>query len=81
MPRLEEAGRELGRYAELVGGDPERLQAVEDRLELLRGLARKHGSLEAAIARRAEMREELARLAGGGERAGALAAEIEARGQ
>ena len=48
---LEEAGRELGRYADAVGGDPERLALVEDRLELLRALARKHGgSLDAAIA-------------------------------
>jgi DNA repair protein RecN (Recombination protein N) len=78
---LEEAGRELGRYAELVGGDPERLRVVEDRLELLRGLARKHGSLESAIARRAEMREELARLEGGGERAAVLDAQISARGE
>jgi DNA repair protein RecN (Recombination protein N) len=79
---LEEAGRELGRYAEAVGGDPERLAAVEDRLDLLRALARKHGgSLEQAVARRAEMREELSRLQGGGERLGALAAEIATRGE
>jgi len=79
---LEEAGRELGRYAELLGGDPERLAAVEERLELLRALARKHGgSLDAAIARRAEMRDELSRARGGGERLGVLAAEIEDRGK
>jgi DNA repair protein RecN (Recombination protein N) len=78
---LEEAGRELGRYADAVGGDPERLAEVEDRLELLRALARKHGSLDAAVKRRAEIREELARLSGGGERLGELAAAIEARGR
>jgi DNA repair protein RecN (Recombination protein N) len=79
---LEEAGRELGRYAEAVGGDPERLAAVEDRLELLRALARKHGgSLDAAVARRAEMREELSRLRGGGERLGALAGELARAGE
>src|SRR5512133_1908325 len=60
--RVGQAARALGRYAETVGGDPERLAAVEDRLELLRALARKHGTLEGAIARRAEMRDELARL-------------------
>ncbi|WP_242395459.1 DNA repair protein RecN [Anaeromyxobacter oryzisoli] len=79
---LEEAGRELGRYAELVGGDPERLAEVEDRHEHLRALARKHGgSLESAIARRAEMEAELARLSGGGDRLKELAGEIEARGK
>jgi DNA repair protein RecN (Recombination protein N) len=79
---LEEAGRELGRYAETVGGDPERLAEVEDRLELLRALARKHGgSLDAAVARRAEMREELARLRGGKERQRDLDGELCARGR
>ncbi|BDG04396.1 DNA repair protein RecN [Anaeromyxobacter oryzae] len=79
---LEEAGRELGRYAEAVGGDPERLAEVEDRHEHLKALARKHGgSLEAAIARRAEMVAELARLAGGGDRLKDLSGEIEARGK
>ena len=77
---LQEAGRELGRYGEAAGGDPDRLAAVEDRLELLRALARKHGaSLEVAIERRAEMREELARLRGGGERLSELAGDIAAR--
>jgi len=77
---VEEAGRELSRYADAVGGDPERLHAVEERLEALRAIARKHGGdLAAAIARRAEMEAELARVSGGGERLAALAAEIEAR--
>ncbi|MFT3917677.1 MAG: DNA repair protein RecN [Anaeromyxobacteraceae bacterium] len=76
---LEEAGRELGRYAHALGGDPERLREVEERLDVLRALVRKHGgTLEAAIARRAQMREELARVSGGGERLRALAGEIEA---
>ena len=78
---LDEAGRELSRYADQLGGDPDRLAQVEDRLELLRALARKHGgSLEAALQRRADMREELSRVSGGGERLAALAPEIEARG-
>ncbi|HET7824189.1 MAG TPA: DNA repair protein RecN [Anaeromyxobacter sp.] len=77
---LEEAGRELGRYADAAGGDPERLRAVEERLEALRALARKHGSLEVALGRRAEMREELSRLRGGGDRLAAIADEIAHRG-
>ncbi len=76
---LEEAGRELGRYGESVGGDPERLAALEDRLDVLRALARKHGSLELAVARRTEMRDELALLRGGGERLAAVEGEIAAR--
>jgi len=76
---LEESGRELGRYAHALGGDPERLRDVEDRLDALRALARKHGgTLDAAIARRGSMREELARLSGGGERLRVIGAEIEA---
>ncbi|HEU4383237.1 MAG TPA: DNA repair protein RecN [Anaeromyxobacteraceae bacterium] len=62
---VEEAGRELSRYAGSVGGDPERLAFVEERLALLRGLARKHGgSLGAALERREAMGAELAALAG-----------------
>ncbi len=79
---LEEAGRELGRYAEAVGGDPDRLAVLEDRLELLRALARKHGgSLEQAVARRAEMQGELSSLRGGGERLASIAGEIAERGR
>ncbi len=78
---LDEAGRELGRYADLVGGDPERLSELTERLEALRALARKHGgTLEAAVARRAEMEAELASLAGGGERLEALGPALEAAG-
>ena len=62
---VEEAGRGLSRYAGSLGGDPERLAEVDDRLAALRALARKHGgSLEAALARRESMRAELAGLTG-----------------
>ena len=60
---LDEAGRTLLRYAARPGADPERLAALDDRLELLRRLARKHGgSLEAALARKSAMEEELSSL-------------------
>ncbi|HET8734102.1 MAG TPA: DNA repair protein RecN, partial [Anaeromyxobacteraceae bacterium] len=62
---VEEAGRTLARYAGSLEGNPERLAEVEERIAALRGLSRKHGgSLEAAIARRDEMRAELAGLTG-----------------
>jgi DNA repair protein RecN (Recombination protein N) len=78
---LEEAGRELGRYAEALDGDPERLAQVEERLEALKALARKHGgTLAGAVARRAEMALELASLSGGSERLEALSHEIDAAG-
>jgi len=78
---VEEAGRELGRYASGLGGDPDRLQALDDRLAAVRALARKHGgSLDAALARREEMRAELARLTGSGARRSQLGKEIEERG-
>ncbi|MBI5067223.1 MAG: DNA repair protein RecN [Deltaproteobacteria bacterium] len=77
----EEAGRELSRYADALGGDPERLADAESRLELLRQLARKHGgSLEAVLARREEMRGELAGAEGSGERLAAIEREIERLG-
>jgi DNA repair protein RecN (Recombination protein N) len=77
----EEAARDLRGYASTLGGDPERLQAVDDRLAALRAVARKHGgSLGAALERREGMRAELARLDGSGERREALRREIEARG-
>jgi len=78
---LDEAGRALSRYADAVGGDPERLGQIEERLEALRALARKHGgTLEGAVARRAEMAAELRSLSGGGERLVALRGEIEVAG-
>jgi len=78
---LEEAGRELSRYADTVGGDPDRLAALTERLDALRALARKHGgSLHAAVARRAEMAAELVSITGGGERLAALGPELEAAG-
>jgi DNA repair protein RecN (Recombination protein N) len=59
---VDEAGRQLARYAEAAEGDPERLLAVEERIAALRALARKHGgSVESAVARREEIRAELDR--------------------
>ena len=65
LAEIEEAARTLARYGESVAGDPERLGQVLERLDALRGLARKHGgTLEAALARSEEMRAELRQVSG-----------------
>ena len=65
LAEIEEAARTLARYGESVGGDPERLEHVLERLDALRGLGRKHGgTLEAALARAEEMRAELRQVSG-----------------
>ncbi len=57
---IDEAARTLSRYAGRAGSDGQRLQALDERLEALRRLSRKHGgTLEAAIARQATMQKEL----------------------
>jgi DNA repair protein RecN (Recombination protein N) len=73
---VEEASRELGKLAGRMREDPARLEAIDDRLTALRRLARKHGgSLEAVLAKRTAMQEELERLEGHAERL----ADLEAR--
>jgi len=58
--RVEDAARELGRYARGITGDPERLAEVEERLDRLARLERKYGgSLEAVLAHAAQARAEL----------------------
>ncbi len=82
LAEVEEGGRALARYAEAAGGDPDRLREVEERLEALRALARKHGgTLEAALARAGAMRAELASVEGSAERLGQLEAEIAEAGR
>ncbi len=60
---LDEAARTLSKYFSRTGGDPQRLEDIDERLELLRKLARKHGgSLAAAVVRAEVMRAELLSL-------------------
>src|SRR5262249_51245854 len=55
---VEDAARDLGRYARGIRSDPARLPEVEERLHLLQRLCRKHGGTVADLAAR---REALAR--------------------
>ena len=74
---------ELRDYAEGVEADPASLQAIEERLEAIDRLERKHGgSVESVLAHAERCREEIARLEGAEVRsaeAEAALAEAEAR--
>jgi DNA repair protein RecN (Recombination protein N) len=73
---LEDALRSLRRYLDGLEADPERLSIVEERLDALRRLARKHGTDVAGLPARLEvLRIECERLEGRRERFLALDAE------
>jgi DNA repair protein RecN (Recombination protein N) len=66
---LGDVGSELRAYGEGVESDPGELQAVEERLEALDRLQRKHGgSVESVLAHAEHCRAEIARLEGAEER-------------
>ncbi len=68
---LGDAASELRDYAEGIEADPGALLAIEERLEAIDRLERKHGgSVESVLAHAERCREEIARLEGAGERAG-----------
>ena len=77
---LNDVAAELRTYAEGVEADPGALLAIEERLEAIDRLERKHGgSVESVLAHAERCREEIARLEGAEERtAGAEAALAEA---
>jgi DNA repair protein RecN (Recombination protein N) len=57
---IEDVASQLRHYADRLEGDPERLAWVEDRLELIRRILRKHGgSIGDVLARAVELRAEL----------------------
>jgi DNA repair protein RecN (Recombination protein N) len=80
---LADVASELRDYAEGVEADPGALLAIEERLEAIDRLQRKHGgSVEAVLAHAERCREEIARLEGAEERsaeAEAALATVEAR--
>jgi DNA repair protein RecN (Recombination protein N) len=66
---LGDVAAELRDYGEGVEADPGALQAIEERLEAIDRLERKHGgSVEAVLAHAERCREEIARLQGAEER-------------
>jgi DNA repair protein RecN (Recombination protein N) len=76
--QLQELARRLRDYRQGLEQDPARLTEVEERLDRLQRLKKKHGgSLEAVLTRRQELREEIEALTTGEVRAAEL---IEAAG-
>jgi DNA repair protein RecN (Recombination protein N) len=70
---LEDAASALRSYVEEIEADPHRLEQVEERLQALDRLKRKHGgSIEAVLAHAQHCRSEIERLVGTEEMAGEL---------
>jgi len=66
LTQVIEAGREVQRYGDNLEADPERLQMVDERLQLLKRLCRKYGpSLAEAIAYQEKIQAEYDQLTDG----------------
>jgi DNA repair protein RecN (Recombination protein N) len=74
---LQELGVELRGYAEGIEEEPGRLEQVEERLDALDRLKRKHGgSIESVLAHAERCRSEIETIEGAGERTEELEAEL-----
>ena len=77
--RIEEAAFALRDYAKRLSYDPARLEAVEERLELLGRLKRKYGgTLEAVLGKQAEAEREIGEIGSLEEETGEILREIAA---
>lgn len=73
---LDEAARALSRYLSALDSDPRRLEEVDERLDAIRRLCRKHAApLEGVLAKRAALAEELDALVHRSERRAEVLAE------
>jgi len=74
---LQELGADLRRYTDGIEAEPGRLEQVEERLESLDRLKRKHGgSLESVLAHAERCRAEIEAIEGAGERTEELEARL-----
>ncbi len=80
---IEDAGQELRRYASSIEADPERLAAIDERLDVLQKLFRKHRVDGSAglLLRLAEVTRELGELENSDEARARLQAELERQRQ
>lgn len=68
LAQVEEAGRQINTYGDALETDPQQLQAVEERLSLLKQICRKYGpTLPEAVAYYERVQAELAELTGEGQ--------------
>jgi DNA repair protein RecN (Recombination protein N) len=75
---LQELAGELRNYAERIEAEPGRLEQVEERLEVLDRLKRKHGgSIESVLAHAERCRTEIDAIDGAGETSERLEADLE----
>ena len=73
---LQDAARSLARYVDAIEADPEELQRIEDRLDLIRGLQRKYGeTIEEVLAFGDRARAQLKDILGADERLAELEAQ------
>ena len=60
LAELEDLARELGQYGRGIQADPDRLEAIDDRVTQLKRLTRKHGgTIEAVLETKMELEREL----------------------
>jgi DNA repair protein RecN (Recombination protein N) len=75
--QLEDAASTLRNYTKCLSFDPDRLAFIDDRLETLARLKRKHGgALEAVLAKQTAMQAELDQIGGADEEMGKVTSEL-----
>ncbi|MFM7602488.1 MAG: DNA repair protein RecN [Pseudanabaena sp.] len=62
LAQVEEAGRQINNYANRLESDPEQLEAIEQRINKIKQICRKYGTLPEAIAYTEKLQLELAEL-------------------
>ena len=62
LAQVEEAGRQINNYANRLDSDPEQLESIEQRINQLKQICRKYGTLPEAIAYTENLQNELAEL-------------------
>ncbi|MFZ4727458.1 MAG: DNA repair protein RecN [Pseudanabaena sp.] len=62
LAQVEEAGRQINNYANRLESDPEQLEAIEQRINQIKQICRKYGTLPEAIAYTEKLQLELAEL-------------------